>query len=310
MRIQVISPAGDVCLVRDFPDSKTISIGRSSESDIPLVDFGSTISRCHAVIQFDGSNWKYFNLGANGSFRNGRKIKSFILETEIAIRLGKRGPILQLRPEDTKAKSGDLSDSDSDISGWIQRVCAGDEKAAQLLWDRYADDIVAVARKSMNDQSRRVEDEEDVALIAFRSFLAGLTAGRFPGLDRREQLWQLLLVITSRKAAAAVEKASRQKRGSGLVRGDSALMDREDDVLDGFDCLESQQPPHDFAIAVADETQRLLASLDPVSQRIAALKMEGRTHQEAAEVLGLNIRSIERRLKAIREQWEKLITDG
>ena len=59
-------------------------------------------------------------------------------------------------------------------------------------------------------------------------------------------------------------------------------------------------------IAVADETQRLLASLDPVSQKIAVLKMEGCTHAEAAELLGFNIRSIERRLKAIREQWEKL----
>ena len=173
LQVKVISPAGDVHLTAGFPGSQTISIGRSSESDIHLADFGSTISRCHAVILFDGSDWEYYNLGANGSFRNGRKIESITLDMNVAVRLGKRGPILQLRPQKCQAKPSQSDESTGEISGWLQRVRCGDEAAAQLLWDFYADDIIAVARKSMNDLVRRVEDEEDIAVIAFRSFLAG-----------------------------------------------------------------------------------------------------------------------------------------
>lgn len=311
LRVTVIAPEGEVTLRANFPGSQTVSIGRSSESDIYLPDFGTTISRCHAVVLFDGQNWEYYNLGVNGSYRNGKKIDAVTLKDKIAIRLGKRGPILQLRP----GKAGDESsiladDSDDDVTGWIKRIRTGDEEAAQLLWDRYAEDIVEVAKRSMKGASRRVEDEEDVAMIAFRSFLAGVTAGRFPELDRREQLWRLLLVITTRKAAAVIEKASRQKRGGGQVRGDSAMIEHEESALDGFDQLESEKPTPLFAAAIADEARRLLASLDETSQKIAALKMEGYTHDEVADKLGVNTRTIERRLRAIREQWQKIVDAG
>jgi len=313
LRVTVIAPEGEVTLRADFPGSQTVSIGRSSESDIYLPDFGTTISRCHAVVLFDGQNWEYYNLGVNGSYRNGKKIEAVTLRDKVAIRLGKRGPILQLRPDMAGDESSVLEDEDvseDDVTGWIRRIRTGDEEAAQLLWDRYAEDIVEVAKRSMKGASRRVEDEEDVAMIAFRSFLAGVTAGRFPELDRREQLWRLLLVITTRKAAAIIEKASRQKRGSGQVRGDSAMIEYEESALDGFDQLESEKPTPLFAAAIADEARRLLASLDETSQKIAALKMEGYTHDEVADKLGVNTRTVERRLRAIREQWQKIVDDG
>lgn len=311
LRVTVIAPEGDVTLRANFPGTQTVSIGRSSESDIYLPDFGTKISRCHAVVLFDGQNWEYYNLGVNGSYRNGKKIDAVTLTENVAIRLGKRGPILQLRPGMEGDESSILDDdSDDDVTGWIKRLRTGDEEAAQLLWDRYAEDIVEVAKRSMKGASRRVEDEEDVAMIAFRSFLAGVTAGRFPQLDRREQLWRLLLVITTRKAAAVIEKASRQKRGSGEVRGDSAMIEHEESALDGFDRLESEGPTPLFAAAIADEARRLLASLDETSQKIAALKMEGYTHDEVADKLGINTRTVERRLRAIREQWQKIVDTG
>jgi hypothetical protein len=49
--------------------------------------------------------------------------------------------------------------------------------------------------------SRRVADEEDVALSAFDSFCAGAERGRFPDLKDRDNLWALLVTITARKAA-------------------------------------------------------------------------------------------------------------
>jgi RNA polymerase sigma factor (sigma-70 family) len=311
LRVTAISPEGDVVLRAEFPASETIAIGRSSESDIHLADFGTTISRCHAVILFDGTNWEYYNLGVNGSFRDGRKIESVVVEQQVIIRLGKRGPILQLRPGDDGDESSVFRDNSADdVTGWIEKIRTGDEDAAQLLWDRYAEDIMDVARRTMKDAPKRVEDEEDVAVIAFKSLLAGIVAGRFPELDRREQLWRLMIVITTRKAAASIEKASRQKRGGGKVRGDSAMIEPDESLSAGFDRLPSEKPTPQVAAAIADEAQNLLATLDETSQRIAALKMEGYTHEEVAEKLGVNVRTVERRLKAIREQWQKIVDEG
>ena len=235
------------------------------------------------------------------------------------VRLGKRGPILQFMLRDPGSKQSvdsnvleedpDGSADASDVTGLIRKVRQGDDTAAQELWNRYSEQIVEVARRSLKDSSRRVQDEEDVAVIAFRSLLAGITAGRFPELDHRDQLWRLLMVITTRKAAAAIEKDHRQKRGGGDVRGDSALS-QGSSILGGFDRLTSGQPAPDIAAIMADQTQQLLASLpDETAQRVAALKIEGFTQQEIADKLSINTRTVERRLKQIRELWQRILSE-
>lgn len=46
----------------------------------------------------------------------------------------------------------------------------------------------------------RVADEEDVVAVAFASFCRGIAANRFAVLDDRDDLWQVLVVLTERKA--------------------------------------------------------------------------------------------------------------
>ena len=327
LSVTVVSPEGDVTDRLTFPTRESVSIGRSTESDVPLDVFGKKVSRCHAVLLHDGAGWEYYNLGVNGTFSNGKRIDTLTISAPTVVRLGKTGPILQFRvgaslaDESTDDDSQSvLADSDSDLSDddevseWIRRIKSGDDDAAQLIWNRYADEIVEVARRSLGDASRRVSDEEDVAMLAMKSLLAGISSGRFPELDNREQLWRLLMVITTRKAAAVIEHDSRQKRGGGLVRGDSAvgfsLESSDPSLLAGFDRFPSEKPAPDLAALMADETHRLIASLpDATAQQIAVLKMEGHTHEEIADKLGCNVRTVERRLKQIRELWQRRI-DG
>jgi RNA polymerase sigma factor (sigma-70 family) len=322
LKVTVVSDEGNTVFQQEFRPPDTVSIGRSSESDVTLKDQGGKISRCHAVLLHDGECWEYYNLGVNGTYANGEKVDTLIIEHGSVLRLGKRGPILQFMLRSPGARQNTDShvlDEDtsasregSDVTRVIRRVCEGDEAAAQQLWDRYSEQIVDVARRGLKDSSRRVQDEEDVAVIAFKSLLAGMTAGRFPELDHRDQLWRLLVVITTRKAAAAIERDHRQKRGGGDVRGDSAVMYRKNEgsVLGGFDQLESQKPSPDIAAIMADQTQQLLASLpDETAQRIAALKIEGFTQQEIADKLDIATRTVERRLKQIRELWQKILGD-
>jgi hypothetical protein len=61
----------------------------------------------------------------------------------------------------------------------------------------------------------RAADEEDVALSAFHSFCRDAEAGRFPELGDRKDLWQILVMLTARKAWALIEHEGRQKTRRG-----------------------------------------------------------------------------------------------
>jgi hypothetical protein len=75
--------------------------------------------------------------------------------------------------------------ADVPVTYWIGQLKAGDERAAQKLWEEYFSRLVVLARGKLRGAQRRVADEEDVALSAFDSFCRGAEGNRFPRLDRR-----------------------------------------------------------------------------------------------------------------------------
>ncbi len=324
MSVTVVAPDGEVRMRREFHPRDSISIGRSSESDIVLKGFGSGVSRCHAVLLFDGHAWEFYNLGVNGTYVDGHKTDTLVIESKAAVQLGKRGPILRFdvlgQPELDEYV---LSDPDDDITVWVRQLRDGNEDAARHLWEHYCDQIVDVARRTMKRSSRRTYDEEDVAVESFKHLLSGIRAGQFNELERREQWWRLLMVITSRKAAAMIESDRRQKRGGGEVRGDSAVLGEDDEgpteddarvdldssiERDGFDKLPSEGAGPDIPAIVADETQSLLDSLaDSTARQIVLLRLEGYTQEEIAAQLKCNVRTVERRLNQIRELWQRKV---
>src|SRR5262245_35266235 len=101
------------------------------------------------------------------------------------------------------------------VTRWLEKAQAGDNEAAQQLWQRYFGRLVGLARARLRGLARSLADEEDVALSAFDSFYRGVERGRFPQLNDRDDLWRLLVVITARKAANLIRDESRQKRGGG-----------------------------------------------------------------------------------------------
>lgn len=94
---------------------------------------------------------------------------------------------------------------DEDVSQWLQDLKEGDREAVQKIWERYFKKLVALARNKLPAKSRRAFDEEDVALSAFNSFCLGVERGRFPQLQDRNDLWRVLLVITTRKASSTFD---------------------------------------------------------------------------------------------------------
>jgi DNA-directed RNA polymerase specialized sigma24 family protein len=197
--------------------------------------------------------------------------------------------------------------AEQSVTHWIGQLKEGDEKAAQRLWEDYFQRLVRLARARLQGVPRRAADEEDVALSAFDSFCRGVEAGRFPRLNDRDDLWRLLVTLTERKATRLRRHEGRQKRGGGAVLDETALVSSDDTQTParGFDQFAGHEPTPEFAAEVAEECARLFDLLaDTELRNIALWKMEGHTTEEIALRFGRAPRSIERKLKRIRNLWE------
>jgi RNA polymerase sigma factor (sigma-70 family) len=193
-----------------------------------------------------------------------------------------------------------------DVTRWFRCLQAGDREAVQQLWQRYYRSLVALARKKLGRLPRRAADEEDVALSAFDSFCRGAEKGRFPRLKDRDDLWQVLVMITIRKAADLVVHEGRDRRDWRRMR------DRPDDPDASGSILRTligKEPDPGFAAGVADEFERLLALLpDDELKQIALRKLEGYTNEEIGAHLDLAPATVERRLRLIRKHWASQAT--
>jgi DNA-directed RNA polymerase specialized sigma24 family protein len=194
--------------------------------------------------------------------------------------------------------------SDGSVTHWLHLLKAGDRAAAQPLWEGYFRRLVALARRRLLGTPRRVADEEDVALSAFDSFCRGAEQGRFPKLEDRGDLWQLLVLLTARKAGQFVRHQCREKRGGGKNLTEADLADAGEG--DGLAAAVGTEPTPEFAAQVADECRRLLDALpDAELRQIAVWKMEGHTTEEIAARLRCVPRTVERRLRLIRDLWSR-----
>jgi DNA-directed RNA polymerase specialized sigma24 family protein len=188
--------------------------------------------------------------------------------------------------------------SDGSVTRLIQMLKGGDRAASQQLWEAYFGRLVGLARVRLRGISGRMADEEDVALSAFESFYRRAEEGRFPQLEDRDDLWQLLFVLTVRKAVNLVQYQGRKSRGGGRVQSLADL-----DVLDTQAILGAEPSP-ELAAQMTEECQRLLARLpDETLRSVALWKMEGYTNNEIAARLGCVPHTVERKLRSIRNVW-------
>jgi DNA-directed RNA polymerase specialized sigma24 family protein len=190
------------------------------------------------------------------------------------------------------------------VTIWIEQLKAGDVAAATPLWQGYFRRLVGLARQRLGGVPRRVADEEDVALSAFASFCRAVAQGRFPRLDDRDDLWQVLMMLTARKAINLIERECTQKRGGKAV---SAALGCVPDGS-GTDALAmpAPGPTPELAAELAEECRLRLEALgDDELRRVVVDKMEGYTNEEIAARRGWSLSKLERKLRLIRKTWER-----
>lgn len=187
------------------------------------------------------------------------------------------------------------------VSGWIERVKAGDSSATANLWNRYRADLLGFARYRLHDEARRVTDEEDLVAATFESFFSRAVAGKFPKLSDRRALWALLLTITDRKVVNTTRRYMTSKRGGGWVRGALEYDEEEDDSEKMLASTDSTQPAPDVAAWLSE----MMAALDGDMRQFVYLRMDGYTNEQIAQRLNCSLATVERRLGLLRDQWLK-----
>jgi DNA-directed RNA polymerase specialized sigma24 family protein len=193
---------------------------------------------------------------------------------------------------------------DDSFDSWIEKIREGDEKAARDVWERFFPRLVRLARVKMQGAPLRVADEEDVALSAMKSFFRAAREGRFDSLDK-QGLWYLLATITARKAIRHRTHFTALKRGGGAVQGHLAMgMGTDSEATP--DAFAGNEHTPEFLTAMHEELDRLLGQLrDDTLRRIAIWKMEGYSNDEIADQLSISNRSVERKLRLIRDRWSQ-----
>lgn len=189
--------------------------------------------------------------------------------------------------------------------GSITRALAAlrlqNEQSAELLWKRFFERLCGYAESRLYRRHRKLVDPDQIASDAFMALLDGVKNHRFEQVRNRDELWQMLTLIASRKTIASQRQLDRQKRGGGKVRGLSSCGGRNANVLEEF--ISGDLTP-DAIVELEDLSRCLLAALpNDVIRKVAVLRMAGHANAEIAEKLSLTERTIERKLKLIREIW-------
>jgi DNA-directed RNA polymerase specialized sigma24 family protein len=214
----------------------------------------------------------------------------------------RRGAAMNKDPHSAKVSS--VSFEEGSIPQLIAVVKAGDERAAMKLWEKYFQRLAVVSRRVLTGSPRGLGDEEDAVLSAFASLLRGVDENRFQRLEDRDDLWQVLVMLTVRKSINQRKHAQRQKDGCGKVRGKSVFAAEADEsVAAGIADVVADEPTPESIVEMEEQCQRLMSLLDDELRQIAQWRLEGYSNEEIAGMSGHILSWVERKFRIIRRRW-------
>lgn len=178
---------------------------------------------------------------------------------------------------------------------------AGDEGAAQQVFDTYVHRLLHLARKRLGRRLAGRVDPDDIVQSVFRTFFSRVKEGDFH-VEGRDDLGKLLTRITLFKVLHQVERHTAGKRDCTL----EAVADTPRDLAE----LPNLEPSPETVVAFLDEFEHFLAALRPRDRQILEMRLEGYRTQEIAAKLGTSDRYVRRAVEHIRAvaEQEKLMS--
>ncbi len=174
----------------------------------------------------------------------------------------------------------------------FELVQHGNDDAAAVVFNRYVERLVLLARSNLSHKMRQKVDAEDIVQSAFRSFFVRAREGRFK-IERSAELWGLLVAITRNKLLKTVERYRQQKRQIDVEQ-----------PMAGHDMTSAEEPTEEEAIALIDEVELLMQGISPLQQHMLELRLQGQPIAEIAESVQRSERSVRRFLRDFRQSLE------
>ncbi len=187
---------------------------------------------------------------------------------------------------------------DNDTILLVNRWRAGDERAADDLFHRYVDRLLALARSRLSEKLAARFDPEDVVQSAYRSFFDKARSGSF-AVERSGDLWRLLAAITINKLHHQIERNTAGKRGIDQEQGASSWLNQ----LDLVETV-TRDPSPSEAVALADEMELLMRDLAPHQRRMLELRLRGYTLEEIAVEVQRSERTVRRVMDQVKQTLE------
>lgn len=182
------------------------------------------------------------------------------------------------------------------------RLKAGEDDAARVVFERFANRLMGLARKSLHGRLLQKVDPEDVVQSAYKSFFLGQREAGwdFGGWDG---LWGMLTLITLRKCAGRAEYYSADKRD--VKREMPPAHDSVSGAVDDF-ALDREPQPEEAALLVETVESLFLAMNDADERAILELSLQGFTAAEIVEQTGRAERSVRRLRERTKKRLERM----
>jgi RNA polymerase sigma-70 factor, ECF subfamily len=178
-------------------------------------------------------------------------------------------------------------------------------KAASALWETYCSALLGLACQNLDRRLKRRVGPEDIVQRTFKSFFLRQQRGQYDLADRHDLL-RLLVRMTLNKARSTAAREGRGRRDYRREQTPTAV-DAEARGTEAWllECADRGAPTPDEAAALAEEAEQRLAQLPDDLYRVAQYKLEGYTNAEIAALpeMGCSVRTVERKLRLIREAW-------
>ncbi len=191
------------------------------------------------------------------------------------------------------------------VSQLLVSLKANDQAALQRLYERYLRRLMRAARGRIRQLPRGVADEEDVAHAVLFDLYRGVRCGGFPKLHDRDDLWQVLIMLTQRRTADLKRWICRQKRSGRSILAEVAMTN-----TCGSACFRDfpieqvieRGPGPEFVAEFVDLCNHLFSLIkDPLLRQIVTWKIEGHGNSEIAARIHRTPRTVERKLRIVSE---------
>ncbi len=181
-------------------------------------------------------------------------------------------------------------ESSVNIPKLIEAWRNGDQQAADVIFHRYQSRLLMLVSGKLNERLKKRLDPEDLVMSIMRSAFR-VTAQKDVGFRDETGFWKWLTTVALNKTYNRIDKETTIKADYGKEVGSDSML---------ADHLLAEPTPDDVA-GVAELLEKISAKLNDVQAKILLAKLDGLSHAEIAEELGVSTKTVQRNSHAIRE---------